>query len=154
MTEAEATMSALARSDDDPMHEEMMNLADSDAPPEVIKRGEFRDADSFHEGSGTATVWDLERDGFVLRLDDFRVTNGPDLRVILAEHADPDGRSDVHDDGYFELAKLKGNIGNQNYEIPLDVDIEQYGSVVIYCKPFQVIFAVAPLSAPSAMPSP
>ena len=40
---------------------------------------------------------------------------------------------------------LKGNIGNQNYEIPVNVDVTGYGSVVIYCAPFHVIFATAPL---------
>ena len=44
-----------------------------------------------------------------------------------------------------ELDKLKGNMGNQNYPIP-EMDLSQYRSVVIYCKPFHVIFSVAPLS--------
>ena len=47
--------------------------------------------------------------------------------------------------GYVDLGKLKGNKGNQNYEIPDDVDIASMRSVTIYCKPFQVIFSVAPL---------
>ena len=84
---------------------------------------------------------------YLLRLEEFKVTNGPDLRVLLSAHPDPMSRSEVKDDGYVELGKLKGNIGNQNYEIPSGVDISGYRSVVIYCKPFHVIFSVAPLSA-------
>ena len=48
--------------------------------------------------------------------------------------------------GHFELAKLKGNIGNQNYVVPADADIASFQSVVIYCKPFRVIFSVASLA--------
>ena len=35
--------------------------------------------------------------------------------------------------------------GNQNYVISTDVDVGQFNSVIIYCKPFPVIFATAPL---------
>ena len=114
--------------------------------PAAVKRGMFRDADGFHKGEGSATVYRLPDGSHVLRFEDFRVTNGPDLRVLLVKHSDPRGRSDVSDAGYIELAKLKGNVGNQNYELPEGVSPGDYGSVVIYCKPFQVVFSVAPLS--------
>ena len=114
--------------------------------PVAVKRGMFRDADGFHKGEGSATVYRLPDGSHVLRFEDFRVTNGPDLRVLLVEHPDPQGRSDVTDSGYVELGKLKGNVGNQNYELPQDASPAGYASVVIYCKPFQVVFSVAPLS--------
>jgi len=41
---------------------------------------------------------------------------------------------------------LKGNVGNQNYEIPGDAEIGQFGSVVIYCQPFHVVFSTATLN--------
>ena len=72
----------------------------------------------------------------MLRFEDFSVTNGPDLRVIL-----------VGTDGsHYELDKLKGNIGNQNYTIPDDLDLGDYEAVLIYCKPFSVVFSTADLS--------
>ncbi|MDE2835885.1 MAG: DM13 domain-containing protein [Chloroflexota bacterium] len=114
--------------------------------PAVVKRGAFRDADSFHQGEGSATVYQLPDGSYVLRFEDFRVTNGPDLRVLLASHPDPQGRNEVQGPGYVELGKLKGNIGNQNYPFPEGVSPDDYGSVVIYCKPFHVVFSVAPLS--------
>ena len=114
--------------------------------PVVVKSGSFRDADSFHNGEGSATVYELPDGSHVLRFEDFRVTNGPDLRVILASHPDPMRRGDVHSGEYVELGKLKGNIGNQNYPFPEGLSPDAYGSVVIYCKPFQVVFSVAPLS--------
>ena len=114
--------------------------------PVALKQGMFRDADGFHKGEGSATLYRLPDGSHVLRFEDFQVTNGPDLRVLLASHADPQSRDDVQGPGYVELAKLKGNIGNQNYPLPEGVSPADYGSVVIYCKPFHVVFSVAPLS--------
>jgi hypothetical protein len=48
-----------------------------------------------------------------------------------------------------ELGQLKGNVGNQNYEIPAEIDLSLYQSVVIYCLPFQVVFSTATLDAPT-----
>ena len=112
----------------------------------AVKIGTFRDGDSRHHGSGRATIYRLEDGSHILRLEDFRVTNGPDLRVYLSSHPDPENPRDVKDQGYLELGKLKGNRGNQNYEIPAGVDINGQQSVVIYCKPFSVVFSVASLS--------
>ncbi|MEE8376553.1 MAG: DM13 domain-containing protein [Acidimicrobiia bacterium] len=113
------------------------------SPPIALVSGQFEDFDSFHNGSGTATVYDLEDGSLVLRLEGFGVTNGPDLHVLLVPDGDPGGRDDVT--GYVDLGELKGNIGDQNYNIPAGIDIDGYGSVVIYCQPFHVIFSVASL---------
>lgn len=71
------------------------------------------------------------------------VTNGPNLHVLLVPHPYPQTRADV--EGYLDLGPLKGKIGSQNYEIPADANLTQYGTVVIYCVPFHVIFATATL---------
>jgi hypothetical protein len=113
--------------------------------PELISSGGFRDADSFHRGSGTATIYRLPDGSHLLRLKDFMVTNGPDLRVLLSWAPDPQSRDELQAGGYVHLAKLKGNRGNQNYEIPADIDPSAQGSVIIYCMPFHVIFSVASL---------
>ncbi|MBT8130884.1 MAG: DM13 domain-containing protein, partial [Gammaproteobacteria bacterium] len=41
---------------------------------------------------------------------------------------------------------LKGNVGNQNYEVPLNIRPESYGSVVIWCELFDVLFSSAPMN--------
>ena len=109
-----------------------------------VKTGNFRDADSFHKGSGTATIYRSSDGESVLRLEDFRVTNGPELHVLLVPNPDPQGRDDV--EGYIGLGKLKGNMGNQNYFLPEGEDGSGFGSVVIYCRPFHVVFSVATLN--------
>ena len=117
--------------------------------PVALASGSFRDADSFHKGAGQAVIYELTDGSRVLRLQDLRVTNGPDLHVLLSRHPDPASRDQVNDPGYVDLGSLKGNLGNQNYEIPADLDVSEYSSVVIYCVPFHVLFSVAPLSPAS-----
>ena len=110
-----------------------------------LKAGEFRDADRVHKGSGQAALYQGPDGAHLLRLENLNVTNGPDLHVILSPHPDPKSQGDIKGPGYVDLGKLKGNQGNQNYEIPDDVDIGAQQSVVVYCKPFHVIFSVASL---------
>ena len=65
-----------------------------------------------------------------------------DLRVYFHE-----GETTSDDLGKFvEIAKLKGNKGDQQYEIPSKVDLGRYDTVVIWCVPFTTRIAQAPLS--------
>ena len=138
--EAESVMAGMSKIDMPPMAEPMP----TETPEFVaVAAGMFRDADSFHRGSGSATIYRLPDGSGVLRLEDFRVTNGPDLRVILTPSANPAGRGDVLQEGHVRLGSLKGNIGDQNYEIPPGADLDSFGSAVIYCMPFSVVFSVA-----------
>ena len=93
-----------------------------------------------HETSGDATVLDTA-DGQFLRFDDFRTSNGPDLRVFLV----PAGATDVSD--AIDLGPLKGNVGAQNYELPSTVDLSQYPQVLVWCVRFGSPFGAATLAA-------
>lgn len=110
----------------------------------VLGRGEFGQIDPIHGASGTATIYDLPDGQRVLRLEDFRSTNGPELHVILTTGTEESTFADVGD--YIDLGHLKGNVGNQNYMIGADVDLAPIKAVVIYCKPFRVVFSVASLT--------
>ena len=132
--EVEAEMLEAAEKPDTEVRDDMPE----ESGPTVLVSGEFEGADDFHQGSGTATIYELEDGSHVLRFEDFEVTNGPDLHVFLIPQ---DGSMDDSVD----LGSLKGNVGDQNYEIPVDVDITQFGSVLIYCVPFSVNFASASL---------
>jgi hypothetical protein len=123
--------------------EEMM--PETAGEPAIISQCQFMGADSFHMGSGQAAIYQLPEGTHVLRFEDFSVTNGPDLHVYLVKNPNPASASDVGDD-FVNLGSIKGNLGNQNYDIPADIDLGQYHSVVIYCEPFHVIFAAAPLN--------
>jgi hypothetical protein len=115
-----------------------------EAQPVAVLQGQFQDADSFHRGAGQATVYRLPDGSHVLRFEEFEVTNGPDLHVLLSTHPAPTNRAEVME-GYLDLGQLKGNVGSQNYEIPPETDLSQYKSIVIYCEPFHVVFSTATL---------
>jgi len=138
--EVEQIMVGLAKLDET-VEEAMQDTT----PPVQLKTGEFRDADSFHHGSGQATIYQLPNGTRLLRFEQFQVTNGLDLRVLLSRHPAPTSRGDLEARGYIELDRLKGNIGDQNYVIPEGTDVAAQQSVVIYCRPFHVVFSVAQL---------
>ena len=133
------------------MMEEAIEQAEMMAQPaatnqvEAVAMGSFKDADAFHRGSGTATIYRTPDGSEVLRLEDLNVTNGPALHVVLSTHPDPERSEQVKQEGYVDLGDLKGNRGNQNYPIPAGVDTSIHKSVVIYCYPFAVVFSVATL---------
>jgi hypothetical protein len=106
------------------------------------RSGSFTGADEFHFGRGTAHLVQTAAGGYVVRLEDFAVRNGPDLYVYLSPSADG------YVDGAVELGRLKADTGNQNYDVPAGVDPETARSVVIWCRQFAVLFATAPLSPP------
>ena len=101
------------------------------------RRGSFKGADDFHFARGTARLYDTSS-GFVVRLEDFSVRNGPDLFVYLS----PSARGYAAD-GNLELGRLKASEGNQNYQLPAGVDPAGFRSVVIWCRQFAVQFGVA-----------
>lgn len=136
-------MAASADMPDKTMDDPMPAETAADGPLAVVQ-GQFKDADSFHQGSGSATIYQLPDGSHVLRFEDFMATNGPDLHVLLTSHPAPANHADIMDN-YIDLGSLKGNIGNQNYDIPAEVDVSPYQSVVIYCMPFHVVFATATL---------
>ncbi len=113
--------------------------------PVAVATGALMDADDFHKGSGQVTVYRLEDGTHVLRLEDIQVTNGPKLHVIVAPAYGIANREALQGAGYIDLGSLKGNIGSQNYDFPADYQVPEELTVVIYCVPFQVIFATAEL---------
>lgn len=103
-----------------------------------------------HPGEGVAKVLNDGTEQRFLRFEDFATDNGPDLNVYLTT-ADADAEAgEFGGSGQFvDLGDLKGNVGEQNYEIPADVDLAQFDTVVIWCVRFGVAFAAADL-APAA----
>ena len=100
--------------------------------------GNFIDAgDGFHKAEGIAKVINLADGRTFLRLENLKTTNGPDLYVYLSVGKDA---SDI-----VNLGRLKGNIGNQNYEIPAGTDLK-YNTILIWCKAFSTLFGSAKLS--------
>ena len=95
--------------------------------------------DGIHDAQGDAYTIPLENGNNVLRLENFKSTNGPDLYVYLA--------TDDKASEFINLGTLKANNGNQNYEIPANTDLKKYNNVLIWCKSFGVLFGSAELSS-------
>ena len=100
-----------------------------------------------HNTSGRATVYQESDGKLVLRLTNFKTSNGPDVHVILiaAKDADDDANFLNSSTERVELGNLKGNEGDQNYEIPSNTDLSKFQTVSIYCERFNANFGAAPL---------
>ncbi len=109
---------------------------------EVLASGDFRAL--AHSVSGQAKLLEVESGDTYLRLEDFMVENGPDLRVYLSM-APSGSESAAFGDDFVDLGALKGNVGDQNYRIPPGNDLDSLKSAVIWCRRFSVGFAVAPI---------
>jgi hypothetical protein len=114
--------------------------------PTVLAEGRFHSV--AHESKGLATVYKLADGKRVLRLTDFATSNGPAVYVYLVAAKDAVDSAAVRQADTIDLGPLKGNIGDQNYELPADVDLTKFQAVSIWCRRFSVNFATAPLSVP------
>lgn len=113
------------------------------AKSEVLASGGFHGV--AHETKGVATIYQLADGKKTLRLSDFQTSNGPDVQVYLVAAPDANDNETVTRAGFLHVGALKGNIGDQNYELQGDVDLSKYRSVTIWCRRFGVNFATAPL---------
>lgn len=102
--------------------------------PVAVKSGSFVKVE--HDGSGKATIFKQADGTYILRLDNLDLTNGPDLRVRLL------GAGSAS----LDLGGLKGNKGNQNYELPAGFDPAKYDTADIWCRAFRVQFNKAALA--------
>src|SRR5687767_10452080 len=112
--------------------------------PMVLAKGDFRGL--AHETKGEATVHRLADGKHILRLTNFETSNGPDVHVYLVAAEVAKDNATVKQAGFIDLGSLKGNKGDQNYEVPADADLNKYKSVSIWCARFGVNFGAATLA--------
>ena len=86
--------------------------------------------------SGTAII--IETNGkFQLRLEGFRVSSGPDLKVYLSKELQPLN--------FIRLGSLKALSGDQLYDIPATSNLMNYPYALIHCEKFNHLFGSAQL---------
>jgi electron transfer DM13 len=124
----------------------MAHSAMAEAEPVQLVTGRFHK--NAHQTAGAATIYRLGDGRRVLRLTAFSTSNGPDVRVYLVAANDVQDEAAAKQAGFVDLGALKGNIGDQNYDVPADLDLSRYRAVSIWCRRFSVNFGAAPL-APS-----
>jgi hypothetical protein len=100
-----------------------------------------------HQTSGRATVYKSPDGKLYLRLTDFTTSNGPDVHIVLARSDDEGLQQEIvkGDLDSVELGMLKGNQGDQNYDLPTSADLNKYRAVVVYCERFRAVFGLARL---------
>ncbi len=131
-TEAAAAEAATAEADDEPTTTEP-------AGPVLLGTGEFVGL-AGHEGTGDAGIF-LNPDGtYVLRFENFDIENGPNLDLYLVPGADQVSLPE----GSIPLGDLKGNIGDQNYELPPGTELTPGPyTALVWCEAFGVEFVGA-----------
>jgi hypothetical protein len=117
----------------------------TDPQESVLAEGVFHSV--AHESEGVAAVHQLANGNRLLRLTRFKTSNGPALHVYLVAVKDANDSRTVKDADTVDLGVLKGNKGDQNFELPAGVDLAKYQAVTIWCQRFSVNFATAPLTA-------
>jgi hypothetical protein len=110
--------------------------------PKEVATGEWRSLE--HATTGKASLIKLPGGAHSVQFASLDTSDGPDLYVYLSPHPSSSPEK-TFGQGFTSLGKLKGNRGDQVYEIPAGVDVSSIRSVVIWCKRFSAGFAVAPL---------
>jgi hypothetical protein len=100
-----------------------------------------------HKTSGRASVYKQADGSRLLRLTDFTTSNGPQLHVLLVDGTNPDASKDFSLTVVknVDLGGLKGNQGDQSYQVPADADLQKFNTVTIYCERFHANFGSAAL---------
>lgn len=109
----------------------------------LLASGQFVTVDQAKDTTGTARI--VEKDGQrILEFDSaFDTARGPDVQVLLYK-----GDSvpvSLDEDDYVVVGDLKSFEGSQGYVLPADINLEDYGSVAIWCAEFNVTFGYADL---------
>jgi hypothetical protein len=118
--------------------------AEGERPPGNVELARGRFVGLAHPGSGVAAIVALAEGGRKLTLTKFATDNGPDLRVYLSTK-NPGQSGELGE--FKDVGALKGNAGDQQYDIPNNFDLDRFSNVVIWCRAFSVGFTSASLEA-------
>lgn len=137
--EKDMIMRTAAEQNTTTIHEPMAMNIDQSTPKTGLIGNFIGVGDGIHNAEGQAKILTLSTGSPILRLEDFKSTNGPDVHLYLS--------SNKKANDFIDLGRLKANIGNQNYQIPLETDLNKYKYVLIWCQPFSVLFGSAQLNS-------
>lgn len=101
---------------------------------QIVARGDF--IRRIHGVVGTALLID---DGSqkIVRFEDFETDNGPQLHIYLS--------ADLGTSDFVDLGPIKATKGNINYFVPVGTDTQKYRYILVWCKPFGILFSYAEL---------
>ncbi len=122
------------------------NLLIDMASVELVAQGEFYEL--AHGGRGFADVYVLADGSFVLRLESFQVDEGEELHVVLTSQKQIDKSHEAQLEAMIDLGPLKASTGDQNYLVPIGLDLNEIHSVLIWSTHTNEAFIAALLQAP------
>ena len=125
-----------ADSEDPPVTSTSATVAEG---PALIGAGSFVGL-AGHEGTGDAGVFQNPDGTQVVRFERFDIENGPDLEVYVVPGVDQTTLAD----GSLHLGSLKGNVGDQTYDVPSGAELGPgEWTVLVWCEAFNVEFVGA-----------
>jgi len=87
--------------------------------------------------NGTARVYLGNNNQYVLALENFNSSNGPDLHVYISKEAQPVN--------YIDLGRLQSVSGNQQYPLTGNINFSEYKYALIHCQQYNHLFGSAEL---------
>jgi hypothetical protein len=115
------------------------------ASAKVLGTAQMYDVD--RDGEGTAKIYELPSGSRLIRLEDFFVSINSDLELRLYELTTPKTTDEIANAPFKVVAPLKATVGNMNYEVPADIDVSQYKSIVIWCEITRNAYAAASITS-------
>jgi hypothetical protein len=140
-----AALQPSATQEEQPTPDEAQASLFDDASALLIAEGEFYAV--AENASGSANIYLMEEGGLVLRLEDFAVEEGAELSVYLTSEQSIEGVAGEQLEDALDLGELLSPVGDQIYELPENIDLELYHSVVIWSEGQQVAYGAAPLES-------
>lgn len=109
---------------------------------ESLDSGQFVTVDPDHRTTGTVEILQKKNRVYVRLAEDFSTAEGPDVNLLLHKKNPPKG---FNQGDYVTLGELKSFNGTQAYQVPEGVALDEYNSVVVWCKKFNIVFGAAHL---------
>ena len=103
-----------------------------------VETGRFTPVNSRNNTEGTFTIVEVNGRQYIRFSDDFQVSQGPDLEIIL--HKKSVVPASIAEKDYVSLAPIQRFSGSQLYAVPENVDVQDYASVAVWCEEFNVTF--------------
>ncbi len=108
----------------------------------VLASGEFVTITPGEDTEGTAEIIQVENETKVRLAENFSAIEGPAVRLLLHKQNVPGSYTA---ENYVRLGDLKSFKGEQIYDIPEEINWQDFPNVVVWCEKFNVTFGSAKL---------
>ncbi|MEM7761599.1 MAG: DM13 domain-containing protein [Cyanobacteria bacterium P01_A01_bin.40] len=92
---------------------------------------------------GTLKIIEENGDQYIEFGHDFQTVDGTDLEIIL--HKNQTVGLKIVEGEYLTISPIQSLTGAQRYTVPEGVDLDEYGSVAVWCEEFNITFGYAQL---------